>query len=141
MGEGISGYESTPGAGARRLRCPAYLRTHRAAAHRYPPFRALYESTRISRIGAVGSSRRRLECHPHHPLSRSNSLKAIARDHLEQFRRILIIFEGAGSSSYATWCRERGCRLDSASRAEYVSDRLRRRDPQSSIAAPREAGD
>ena len=27
--------------------------------------------------------------------------------------------------AYVTWCRERGCRLDSASRAEYVTERLK----------------
>jgi hypothetical protein len=27
--------------------------------------------------------------------------------------------------AYVTWCRERGCRLDSASRAEFVSELLK----------------
>jgi hypothetical protein len=27
--------------------------------------------------------------------------------------------------AYVTWCGERGCRLDSASRAEYVTERLK----------------
>jgi hypothetical protein len=27
--------------------------------------------------------------------------------------------------AYVTWCRERGCRLDSASRAEYVTELLK----------------
>jgi hypothetical protein len=27
--------------------------------------------------------------------------------------------------AYVTWCRERGCRLDSASRAGYVTERLK----------------
>jgi hypothetical protein len=41
-----------------------------------------------------------------------------------QVRRVPIDVE-----AYATWCRERGCRLDSASRAEYVSDRLKTQEP------------
>jgi hypothetical protein len=31
--------------------------------------------------------------------------------------------------AYAIWCRERGCRLDSASRAEYVTERLHTQQP------------
>ena len=27
--------------------------------------------------------------------------------------------------AYVAWCRERGCRLDSASRAEYVTEQLK----------------
>ena len=37
-----------------------------------------------------------------------------------QVRRVPIDVE-----AYATWCRQRGCRLDAASRAEYVTERLK----------------
>ena len=37
-----------------------------------------------------------------------------------QVRRVPIDLE-----AYVAWCRERGCRLDSASRAEFVTERLK----------------
>lgn len=44
-----------------------------------------------------------------------------------QVRRVPIDVE-----AYATWCRERGCGLDSASRAEYVTERLKTQGPPTS---------
>ena len=40
--------------------------------------------------------------------------------------------------AYAMWCRERGCRLDSASRAEYVTERLHtQQSPKLDSSSPR----
>jgi hypothetical protein len=40
--------------------------------------------------------------------------------------------------AYVTWCRERGCRLDSASRAEYVTERLKTQgSPKADSSSPR----
>jgi hypothetical protein len=50
-----------------------------------------------------------------------------------QVRRVPIDVE-----AYTKWCRERGCRLDSASRAEYVTERLKTQgSPNLDSSSPR----
>jgi len=50
------------------------------------------------------------------------ALQAI-RDLASVGRRVLKV--PIDVEAYVAWCRERGCRLDSASRAEYVTERLK----------------